>query len=335
MAPLLAVAGALLLIAWLGHKWRDSRKPIGPPGDANLSLLVLVYGSSNSHQLLRVEFESGEPMPPEVVWEGSPSFFDTRNQIVDERYVVASTGGVIDVWAKDILRDPHGTLIEVTGGRVISSESNPPRKNSIFAFDLKTRKSVQLAGREEAPYLLPGKRSPDGTKSVETLFTSLTLHRLEHPPRPLGSFHVHQSVLSSNIGNPPVLWLDDARFLTQHGNGNLIAVSLDGTRTPVVEVPAKTEVIGAPRLERDPDGRIIYYCGERFFIDPDAKTWERYESISFGHGFDARWIMLDGEGRSVIRHRGEEIGHVVGGRLRVCLETDLASFGSCWLYPWA
>jgi hypothetical protein len=109
------------------------------------------------------------------------------------------------------------------------------------------------------------------------------------------------------------LWLDSERFLTQDGNGNLITVALDGTRTPVVSIPVPREMFNSPTLERDPDGRIIYWCDgdgpglDTFFIDADAKTWERCERVSLGHGFDASWSP-DWLGRYTVRHRGEEIG---------------------------
>jgi hypothetical protein len=137
---------------------------------------------------------------------------------------------------------------------------------------------------------------------------ALTLHRVGHAPQPLGTFGVSYHPLWTTSGNPPVLWLDNERFLTQDGNGNLIAVALDRTRSPVVEVPAKQEVEGGLDLERDPDGRIVYTCGDdRFFIDVGAKTWERCEWASLGRGFDASW-KPDWLGRYTIRYQGKEIG---------------------------
>jgi hypothetical protein len=251
-----------------------------------------------------------------MVWEGPSDFFSVawKHQIVGNRFVVTATGGVIDVWEKRALHEGSGELLEATDERVVSGRdcgSSQPR-NRIVSFNLLTRKAQRLTGREAEPYALPGKRSPDGTKSVETMFSELVLHRVGHPPQSLGHFWVHQSVNSSNKGDPPVLWLDADRFLTQDGNGRLIAVALDGTRTPVVNVPAKLGVIGAPHLFRNPDGRIVYWCGlEAFAIDVEAGTGERCEWASLGSGFDASWEP-DWRTRHVIRYRGEEIGRLRG-----------------------
>ncbi|MCI0705074.1 MAG: hypothetical protein L0241_28775, partial [Planctomycetia bacterium] len=93
----------------------------------------------------------------------------------------------------------------------------------------------------------------------------------------------------------------------------LLAVALDGTRSPVVSVPVPQEMGNAPDLTRDPDGRIVYWCdGDRgfldaFFIDVEAKTWERCEWASLGHGFDVSWSP-DWLGNHTVRYRGEEIG---------------------------
>lgn len=310
---LVAVTGALGLAAWLGPKLRT--RPAHPPADGDVSLLVLVHlPTENRHQLVRFPFKNGEPQPAETVWEGSWDFFGVawKHQVVGNRFVVTATGGVIDVWEKQALHEGSGELIEATDDRVVSGRergSSQPR-DRIVSFDLRTRKVERLAGREAEPYALPGIRSPDGTKSVQTIFSELILHRVGHPPQSLGEFWVHQSTKSSNYGNPPVLWLDADRFLTQHGNGNLIAVALDGTRTPVVDVPAKLKVIGAPHLSRNPDGGIVYWCGQdAFVIDLEAKTGELCKWGSLGHGFEASWES-DWRNRYAIRYRGEEVGRV-------------------------
>jgi hypothetical protein len=312
------VAGVIALAAWLGVKFRPRAPATPPAGDASLLLLVHLTGPDGAvdrHRLLRVPFTNGAPAAPETVWEGPPGLFNYpgADRVINDRYVVTTTGCVIDVWEHNAIHDGGDELIEVTDDRVVYRVRRPEGKRGIFAFDLRTRKTERLAALDEGPYGLPGKRPPDGTKSVKTIFHALTFHRVGHPPRELGwDFRVEQSRLSSNRGNPPVLWLDNDRFLTQNGNGKLITVALDDTRTPVVEVPAKTEVIGAPHLSRDADGRIVYECGqEGFLIDVEAKTWERREWGALGHGFDAS-SEPDWRGRYVIRHRGEEVGRLRG-----------------------
>jgi hypothetical protein len=318
--PLFAVAAALGLTAWLGAKFR---KPKGPP-DGDTALLVLVKltgpdGAVNRNQLLRVPFRGGEPQPPEVVWEGSPGYL-YQCRIVDGRFVVTEYGVVIDVWEKRELRNARGNLVDANSERVVcrvyppgprvSGLRDPDERGRLVAFDLKARTARDLSGAEAEPFDLSGTRAPDGMKSVSASMPGgeLTLHRVGHAPRLLGTFRVLLRPPPPTVGIPPVLWLDDERFLTQDGNGNLIAVALDGTRAPVVTVPVPREMFNPPSLIRDPDGRIVYWCdGDAFFLDVGAKSWERCEWASLGHGFDMSWSP-DRLGQYTVRYRGEEIG---------------------------
>jgi hypothetical protein len=314
IAPLLAVAGAFLLIAWLGHKWREGRRPIGPPaGDRSLLVIpdALEDNGLRSWKILRIDMKNGEPQPPEVVWEGPVGalfgFRGAEHRIIGGRYVVTS-GGIVDLWEKRAIHEGADYLIEATEARAVYKMH---RRDGIFAFDLHTRKLERLADGDAEPFALSAYRSPDGTKSVSMRDNNLTLHRVGHADRPLGAFWVQQDGRPDSSMPPPVLWLDSERFLTQNGNGNLVAVALDGTRTPVVEIPTKPEVI-VPRLIRDPEGRINYSCGgEGFLIDVDARTWQQCEHLSLGHGFEASWQPYH-DPRYVIRHHGREIGLVRG-----------------------
>lgn len=323
VAPLVAVLAVVGLAAWLGPTFRD-RKPAEPP-DSDASLLVLVRqtgpdGTEERHRLLRVPFRGGAPQPPETVWEGTPGYL-YRGRLVDGRYVVTESSVVIDVWEKRELHHTRGILVDANGERVvslvyppdprpISRMIDPNEPHRIVCFDLKARTERDLSGPEAEPFERRGRRAPDGTKSVEASVrgSGLTLHRVGHAPRPLGAFRVSHRPPPPTFDNPPVLWLDNERFLTQDGNGNLLTVALDGTRSPVVSVPAPREVFNSPTLECDPDGRVVFWCdGDAFFIDVAAKTWERVEWESLGHGFDLSWSP-NWLGRHTVRYRGAEIG---------------------------
>jgi hypothetical protein len=276
----------------------------------------------DSHRLSRVGLrtETDQFGPVETIWEGEAGFFANRgtSHLIDGRYVVGASAGVIDARTDEVIHDPNGDLLDVDEGRVLFRSRTD---RGVFAFDPQTR-MVERARGVEGKYGLPGVRSPDGTKSVEDRGSELILHRLQQGPRSLGeNYHVHQSPASSNSGNPPVLWLDDSRILTQTGNGQLVIVAMDGTQTPVVTLPAKTEIVGAPRLERDPRDRIIYTCGDDgFVIEVGGRKWERCEWIDLGHGFEASWSSV--EGRYMMRYRGEEIGRCpCGPHRKGCVAT--------------
>jgi hypothetical protein len=154
---------------------------------------------------------------------------------------------------------------------------------------------------------LPGKRSPNGSKSIEVEEGRLMLRKLGTPAQILAS-DLHVPTLGTTHGEVPILWLDEDRILTQDGNGNLIAISTDGMRIPVATIPIEREPHSSPRLHRDPDGRITYRCGsEEYAVDVDAGTWEKCEWVKLGYDFDAYWSE-NWQHKYGVRHEGKEIG---------------------------
>jgi hypothetical protein len=312
--PLAAVLAVVGVTAWLGPKSRDRKSVVPPDGDASLLVFVFHIGQgepAGRHRLLRVPFKGNEPQPAEVVWEGTrPFLHHPANRIIDDRYLVTATGCVIDIREKQQIYEGSPEPIDANSDRVVFGIHTSRAREFLVAFDLKTRKERKLTGPEAESFSLPGVCAPDGAKSVSSRGCALVLHRVGQPQRELGEFWVQQGRHSSDSGTPPVLWLDNERFLTQHGNGNLIAVALDGTRTPVAQVPARTEISSSPRLDRDAAGHIAYMCGsEVFLIDVDAKTGERWEWGSLGHGFEANW-NADRRGRFALRYEEREIGEL-------------------------
>jgi hypothetical protein len=317
---LVALAGLIGVTVWL--RWRTQPRPdaeIGPavlhatgplgPTDPDASLVVTEFlhdQPEHRTRVVRYDFKNGQVQPPETLWEGSSHRFGSLGMqpIIANRYLVAWTGSVIDLQEKALIHEGAGRLMEVRGDRVVSGVYNDSGiLGRLVAFNLRTRAIEELTDREAEEFTLRsnlrGKRSPDGMKSVVAWNNSLTLEQVGHSSKKWGTF---------KIGEYPVaagLWLDNDRFLTHDGNGNLLAVGLDGARVPVMQVPVEEKKDGSAYFRRDTDGRIIYRCGrEQFLINTEAKTWERCEWDSRGHGFEE---SCDGQMRRVYRYRGTEI----------------------------
>ena len=320
LIALVALAGLIGLALW----WRTQPRPadeFGPavlhttdplgPTDPDASLVVaemLHDQPEHRTRVVRYDFKNGRMQPPETLWEGSYHRFGDlggRPPIIENRYLVAGNGSVFDLREKALIHEGAGRLMEARGDRVVSGFYDPDRGTleRLVAFNWRTRAIEKLTDREAETIALGskllGERSPDGTKSVTARGGSLTLHRVGHPSKDWGQFQIGEDP-------PPFgLWLDNDRFLTQDGNGNLLAVGPDGARVPVVQVPVEEKTTRWPYFRRDSDGRIIYTCGrERFLINADAKTWERSEWDSLGHGFEE---SSDGQSRRVYRYKGTEI----------------------------
>jgi hypothetical protein len=298
---LVALAGLIGVTVW---RWRPQPRPgdaIGPavlhttgplgPTDPDASLVVTEYlhdQPEHRTRVVRYDFKNGRPQPPEALWEGSSRRFGSLGlqPIIENRYLVSGGGSVIDLREKTLIHEGAGRLLEVRGDRVVSGFYNDSGiLERLAAFNLRTRAIEQLTDGEVETITrhskLPGERSPDGLKSVTAGNNSLTLYRVGHPPKELGRFE-----LGDQYPVSPGVWLDNDRFLTQDGNGNLLAVGLAGARVPVMRIPIEGKPNSSPYFRRDADGRIIYACGrEQFLINPEAKAWERCEWESRGHGF--------------------------------------------------
>jgi hypothetical protein len=312
-----------------------AQPPVAPaprPAVGEVSLLVVenvnTPGRGVEYQrLLRVAFRKGVMQPPEAVWEGFVRFHSwTRLQLVQNRYVVTEQTVVIDLVTGKEIHPRSGRLVAVEGGQIVYRVEHTfgDREAGLYTFDLKTHAMRRVGGLGEGKYGLPGKRSPDGTKSVANWWDEsdarvptpyrasdeLVLHRVGEGSRALGkAFTVQDAGVPFGL-RPPVLWLDDERFVTQVRNGELVTVSLDGTRAPLVTVPAAGNLRSPPVLERDPGGRLIYsgYGGPTVVIDVKNRRWDESKWVDLGHGFEASEAAeKDGH---LLRHKGQEIGRV-------------------------
>jgi hypothetical protein len=300
----------------------SAQPPVAPaprPAVGEVSLLVVEAipekdgEFSTAYRLVRVRFKQGVMQPPETIWEGeSSSFFLLEARLYHNRYVVSTGGGVIDVVAKKVINpDPCGGCY-VRGARVVYRIDEKDRERGIFAFNLVTHKVEKLSNLGDPDYdwsrLSHDRISPDGRRVVKG-YEELSVYEPGQKPRPLGTgFSATGTGPSPTADFWPILWLDNARILTQVRNGELVIVTLDGTRSPVVKVPAtESRDESLPSLDREPDGRVSYHCGrDRYIIDVDAKKWQRLEWRGLGHGFEIN-LLPDDDARE-IRYRGTPIG---------------------------
>lgn len=307
--------------------------PLGPDVSLVVAELEAVPGRhAHRTRVIRYDFKNGQVQPPETVWDGPFDHFNypaSWQPIIENRYLFAANGSVLDLQEKILIHQGAGRLIEVSGDRVISGVYSPEGElERLVAFSLQARAIEQLTDHELETLIprshLIGPRSPDGMKCVFCWDDTLLLQRVGQPTKDLGRVNVGENNFY------PGLWLDNERFLTQDGYGNLLTVGLDGVRVPVVRVPIKPlprwegpalfpdvlpvqvpveeEVNSWFEFRRDADGRIIYECNgrEHFFINTEAKTWERCQWESRGHGFAER-SLGDDKCRRIWRYKGTEI----------------------------
>lgn len=309
-----------------------------PKADLSLVLVenVAEKGVVTKRRLVRIRVTDGVVGKSEEVVIADQRFFGHfgGHRLHADRYVLTAHGGVIDLTAGKIVHDEEdGDLLGVDGDRVIYKVRNSRRESGVFAFDLMAVKLTKL----ESPgrWALPGVVSPDGKRSVVNgVGDELTLHAVGQEPRSLGQvFRVQYSRLASQLGHPPVLWLDADHLLTQTGNGELVAVkAADGERTTVVSFATSAEILSPPRLWRDALGDVVYECGkEGFRIDVKAGKVAGYGWHQHGHGFDFSHDCDTNTGYT-FRHKRAEIGSGFGAAYQlVTAEGHLAYVG--WPKP--
>jgi hypothetical protein len=303
----------------------SAQPPVAPaprPAVGEVSLLFTQWtpnkdGVETTHRLLRVRFRSGVMQEPEVVWEGERAFLSelSYHRLIDNRFLMTASGGVLDVVAKKVIHPEQGAdWCHVQGTRVVYRVEQDGRDQGIFAFDLVTRNVENLSKLGDPDYDWFGywhqRISPDGRRIVVGKEVS-TVYEAGKKPRSLGKgFTVTGGWFGAPLIDPPrpILWLDNDRILTQVRNGELVTVKLDGTRTPVVKVPStETPDEGMPTLHRDGGGRVIYFCSRAtYVIDVDAKTWQREEWVDLGHGFTAS-LSQNNDAAPELRYRGDAI----------------------------
>jgi hypothetical protein len=338
-AGVVVLVAVLALVLW--RVYRPAKVRPRPLGDGEIGLLVLELlpgddGLLTTHRLVRYSLKDGVAGVPEIVWTGGVGLlgYHGKTTILDDHYLVSNSAGVLDLKTGKVIHSvERAGLRGVEGGQVFYRVRGSDGEYDYFVFDPTRGKVTPL----DAPgkWALKGLLSPDGTKSVEDHFAGLTLHRVGADSKLLGeNFHVSYGVLSSSAGQPPVLWLDNDRVLTQTDNGKLVVVQVnDGSRTPAVTLPATKEIVSPPRLSRDANGDVIYECGsESFWVDPDARQWRRQPWRVHGHGFETS----PGRSDCVVRYEGESIGRQECNCYVVAVtEGHFASLGEGGVWVWA
>jgi hypothetical protein len=272
-------------------------------------------------RLLRLTLRPDRTLGHETVLTTKRGFFGdpALARIVDGRYIVTEHGGVIDANEGRILLDEtQGYLRGVEKALVVyrlydpSSPSHPglqppgrAEQFGVFAFNLETR---TRARPEAKHWYLEGIVSPDRTRSItQSSWDDLYLNhkKLAEGKRVTASKYARHGQFELHR---PVLWLDNEHILTQEANGKLISIDVEGRQERVCDIDGVPPVLDAPRLWRDPKGRIIYSCGRsEHVIDVVRKTAAPLEEYALGHSFETT-VETEASGAREFFFEGQRLG---------------------------
>jgi hypothetical protein len=301
----------------------------GDNDPSNLSKLPSLYivenvtsgeGAFETKRLVRLSFgKDGEPLKKTVLTKDDRFFSHFGNhRIVEDRYMVTTYGGVIDLQTGKVINDEEdGKLLGVESGQVVYEVNDSKHESGLFAFDLRTRNLEKM--KNPGGWALPGVKSQDKKLSVEATHGGLIyLHKLDGTKKQLGKdYFIEWSLLSSLFDVVPCVWLDDKRILTQRANGKLVILSVDGTEETIPEIKPAPAVISAPRLWFDLEKRLIYSGGTvpgppaptkaEYLIDVKTKKATPLKEYALGNGFRTPTERKE-NGDASVEHKGQSIG---------------------------
>jgi|GEM_PF-2024053 len=277
-----------------------------------------------------VGFRNGKQILRETAWEGNETFLDRNapfdftvpdgwQALVAGRYLVTGEGGVIDLHAKKVLNtEERGEELWYDETKVTYSVKEPNRVQGRFTFEYATGTLTRIG----APFSktewfenlsVPALLSPDCEKAIKWRGESeLILHQRGQKPTSLGKGFTMEADrellrIRSEFMCLPLLWLDNATFLTQRGNGKLVAVDLVGKVTDIATIKNVPDCTW-PELFRDRSGAVIYVMGSnRYKIDVTKKTAKQSEWEGLGNGFEVSWSGDEKLGLK-LRYKGKDIG---------------------------
>ena len=300
---------------------------------------------------MRVPFRGGKPAGREELHTGDASEFGFggRYRLIGDRFVVLQSATVVDIAQKKVVHTHAGeNVLAVEGTRAFFDDRRDGGESGVFAFDAATGRREKVAETADARWWGGGAVSPDGTRRIvrewtggpvkvgEEFVYKLAVERAGKPREVLdGEFAATCGTTGSGfMPDPPGVWLDNDRFLTQQTLGKLVVVNTaDKTRRAVVEIPTALRpgerawnVIGSdgftplgfqqPRFSLLPDGRAVYEADATYFVDVAKRTWEKPAWRPLGSGFDYSAVPdnitdVDRYSKAVtvsLRYRGEVIG---------------------------
>lgn len=316
-------------------------KTAEPPSKVSLLVVEGLPGNrlADPQILVRYRFEKGIRVAREEILKTPNSLvrYDLGNNMTYlDRYAITRWGDIIDIKDLKLLHEGNSERIGCDGNRVIlrrQTGENP----GLYSYDLSQKKIEKLLPSDKWNLVYPEAHtllakhllSPDGMKSVSLgkNGTTITLHRLNQETKTLaGGMRSGVSTMSSSDACTPMVWLDDETILTQKTNGKLVAVNLEGTVSPLMDLPCKDLPLSPPKLYKDAGDRIIYVCVKSYVIDVKNRKYWQQESYKFGHDFEMEKSQLP-QAASSIRYRGEEIGrHQVNPESAKTISGHFAAF---------
>ncbi len=367
-ATALGVAAAALVVVtaavavWAGQEPpadppRPAPAPAPAPQKADPALLftelVLKPGETGSRtiRLTRATFRDGRLAGRDDLHTGDASGigFNAHYRVVGGRFVVFQTATVYDLVEKRVRYSPDGgRVLAVEGTAVYYFNGSAAGPEGVFRYDTATGEAARVADPGAGRWGLRGAVSPGGSKAVvrewanaavplgSEMLYKLALDRVGRPREPLGEFAATSGATGAGWPNdqPPGVWLDDDRFVTQTTLGKVVVLdTAAGTRAEVVTIPPTHrpgekawDAHGAigftplgfqqPRFALLPDGRVAYDADLAYTIDVAKKTWEKAAWRPLGHGFEYSAVpdRIEGpplSGKTAVvtlRHRGKVIG---------------------------
>ncbi|NIS16348.1 MAG: hypothetical protein GWN00_15295 [Aliifodinibius sp.] len=295
----------------------------------------LEKGISKSQQLIyRLKFEDGIFTNIEEIHQfrsNKPVLINIRPwEIIEDRFAVSPAGIIYDLQFETILYGGRsGYSFLGTEGPyayyhrfALVDWENIPRE--FYYFDIFNGREMQRLTSGTSFWHLPEMLrhkfnrnfSPDGRLYAYFPDSDLSCSELRVKDsedsdgwKIADGLSVSVPLSSTFPHEPPFLWLDNERILTQKSNGELVIFDIYGRKQDLAKFDTKYEIYNPPGIHEDLRGNIVYTCGHSYLIDLEKMEVSDYLWQPLGYGFQVSSFQ-DGKDYSLkaFKYMGQEIG---------------------------
>lgn len=235
-----------------------------------------------------------------------------KNRLYRNRYLINSTGNIIDLKNKKILLEEKGDFVAYNGDSLIFHVNDIFKGKYYAIYNLKTEKYQKVENANYNPLPRPDVEVDDSTMPF-TINAYATNGKKEQLVKDAG-YGESQPLIGDNVKRKfAIFWLDNTSFLyanfskDQHAL-SIYKVSTDKSAEKIADIDAVPSTAANAYFEYDAEGNVIYSCGKgRFLVDVKKKKADPITYETLGNHFTIESAENPKYGRTM-KYDATEIG---------------------------
>lgn len=284
------------------------------------SLLVAEFekdckGVKNCTHLVKYSFLDGIFLSKDTIFSDLSNqtvVYGSSDFLLKNRYVITSSGSIIDINEKTLLLEGYNRFIDTVGSNILFYKGNNYTPEGYWVYDLEKRTYEFIL--DSNFYSLNGIYSPDRQWAIEIIEGRKSIiNRYNRKIVKVFNKSIRLNPLSSTRRNIPALWIDNKNVLYAYNstvnNIEIVKYNLDSNTDSLIvtidSVPA--DHVNA-RFYFNPNKKIVFQCAKGLIeIDLNDHSYSLNLYSSLGNNFEIEYKMNNDYGR-VLKYQGTEIG---------------------------